>query len=159
MSFMVGAADVPLTVPDDPCRVLLSATGLVARLAGAGAVPRSGARRPHDALTSQVATTARSRVGVVTDAGHLVRLDVLDTPEVPRPEGAPGLAGGQPARLLVDVAADEMVVGLVPVGAGAGAGTPVVLATARGVVKLVFRYIRLFYIILKFSIFLRSTDL
>ena len=134
-SLMAGAADVPLTVPDDPCRVLLSATGLVARLAGAEAVPRSGARRPHDALTSQVATTARSRVGVVTDAGRLVRLDVLDTPEVPRPEGAPALAGGQPARLLVDVAADETVVGLVPVGEGAGA--PVVLATARGVVKRV----------------------
>ena len=118
---MAGASDVPLTVPDDPCRVLLSATGLVARLAGAEAVPRSGARRPHDALTSQVATTARSRVGVVTDAGRLVRLDVLDTPEVPRPEGAPALAGGQPARLLVDLSADEKVVGLVPVGAGAGA--------------------------------------
>ena len=135
MSLMAGAADVPLTVPDDPCRVLLSATGLVARLAGAEAVPRSGARRPHDALTSQVATTARSRVGVVTDTGRLVRLDVLDTPEVTRPEGAPSLAGGQPARLLVDVAADETVVGLVPIGEGAG--TPVVLATARGVVKRV----------------------
>lgn len=134
---MAGAADVPLTVPDDPCRVLLSATGLVARLAGAEAVSRSGARRPHDALTSQVATTARSRVGVVTDAGRLVRLDVLATPEVPRPEGAPSLAGGQPARLLVDLAADEAVVGLVPIGAGAGAGAPVVLATARGVVKRV----------------------
>ena len=135
VSLMAGASDVPLTVPDDPCRVLLSATGLVARLAGAEAVPRSGARRPHDALTSQVATTARSRVGVVTDTGRLVRLDVLDTPEVTRPEGAPSLAGGQPARLLVDVAADETVVGLVPIGEGAG--TPVVLATARGVVKRV----------------------
>ena len=135
MSLMAGASDVPLTVPDDPCRVLLSATGLVARLAGAEAVSRSGARRPHDALTSQVATTARSRVGVVTDTGRLVRLDVLDTPEVTRPEGAPSLAGGQPARLLVDVAADETVVGLVPIGEGAG--TPVVLATARGVVKRV----------------------
>ena len=134
---MAGAADVPLTVPDDPCRVLLSATGLVARLAGAEAVPRSGARRPHDALTSQVATTARSRVGVVTDAGRLVRLDVLATPEVARADGAPALAGGQPARLLVDVAADETVVGLVPIGAGAEAGAPVVLATARGVVKRV----------------------
>ena len=137
VSLMAGASDVPLTVPDDPCRVLLSATGLVARLAGAEAVSRSGARRPHDALTSQVATTARSRVGVVTDAGRLVRLDVLATPEVARADGAPALAGGQPARLLVDVAADETVVGLVPIGAGAEAGAPVVLATARGVVKRV----------------------
>ena len=135
VSLVAGARDVPLTIPDDPCRVLLSATGLVARLAGAEAVSRSGARRPHDALTSQVATTARSRVGVVTDTGRLVRLDVLDTPEVTRPEGAPSLAGGQPARLLVDVAADETVVGLVPIGEGAG--TPVVLTTARGVVKRV----------------------
>nr|MCW1079598.1 hypothetical protein [Streptococcus anginosus] len=66
-SLAATASQVPLTVPDDPCRVLLSATGLVARVAGAEAVPRTGERQRHDALTSQVPTTARSRVGVVTD--------------------------------------------------------------------------------------------
>ncbi|MCL3777559.1 MULTISPECIES: DNA topoisomerase (ATP-hydrolyzing) [unclassified Actinomyces] len=134
-SALVGAGDVPLTVPDDPCRVLLSATGLVARVSGAEPVSRSGARQRHDALTSQVATTARGRVGAVTDTGRLVLMDVLATPEVPRLEGAPSVAGGQPSHLLVDLEAGERVVGLVPVGEGAS--VPVVLATAQGVIKRV----------------------
>ena len=135
MSLMAGASDVPLTVPDDPCRVLLSATGLVARTAGAEPVSRAGGRRRHDAITSQVATTARGRVGAVTDTGRLVRLDVVATPEIPRPEGAPSLAGGQPARLLVDIEPEERVVGLVPIGTESS--PPIVLATAAGVIKRV----------------------
>ena len=135
MNLMAGASDVPLTVPDDPCRVLLSATGLVARTAGAEPVSRAGGRRRHDAITSQLATTARGRVGAVTDTGRLVRLDVVATPEIPRPEGAPSLAGGQPARLLVDIEPEERVVGLVPIGTESS--PPIVLATAAGVIKRV----------------------
>ncbi len=135
MSLVAGASDVPLTVPDDPCRVLLSATGLVARTAGAEPVSRAGGRQRHDAITNQVATTARGRVGAVTDTGRLVRLDVVATPEIPRPEGAPSLAGGQPARLLVDIEPEERVVGLVPIGSRTA--PPIVLATAAGVIKRV----------------------
>ena len=134
-SLAATASQVPLTVPDDPCRVLLSATGLVARVAGAEAVPRTGERQRHDALTSQVPTTARSRVGVVTDTGRLVVMEVLSTPEVPRLEGAPSLAGGQPVGLLGDLEPGETVVGLVPVGEAQR--EPVVLATAGGVIKRV----------------------
>ena len=130
-----STSDVPLTIPDDPCRVLLSATGLVARTAGSEPVPRSGARRHHDAITGQVPATARGRIGVVTDAGRLVRLDVVATPEVPRSDGALSLAGGQPAHLLVDLGSDEKVVGLVPIGSASN--PPIVLATATGVVKRV----------------------
>ncbi|MBE6475474.1 MAG: DNA topoisomerase IV subunit A [Actinomyces succiniciruminis] len=138
VSLMAGAGEVPLTVPDDPCRVLLSATGLVARVGGAEPVPRSGGRQRHDALVSQVATTARGHVGAITDTGRLVRMEVLSTPEVPRLEGAPSLAGGQPARLLADVEPDERIVGLVPIGSpGDTSGTPIVLVTAGGVVKRV----------------------
>ena len=135
MGLMAGGKDVPLTIPDDPCRILLSATGLVARTAGAEPVARSGARQSHDALASQVATTARGRVGAVTDTGRLVRLDVVSAPEVPRLEGAPSLAGGTPVRLLVEIEPEERVVGLVPVGDPATA--PIVLATASGVIKRV----------------------
>lgn len=134
-SLVAGAKDVPLTVPDDPCRVLLSATGLVVRVAGAEPVSRTGERQRHDALASQVPATARGQVGVVTDTGRLVLMDVLACPEVPRLEGAPSLAGGQPVGLLADLEADESVVGLVP--APAAQTEPLVLATAGGVVKRV----------------------
>ena len=135
MTLMPSASPVPLTVPDDPCRVLLSATGLVARTAGTEPVARTGGRQPHDALTSQVATTARGRIGAVTDTGRLVLLDVVSTTEVPRTEGAPGLAGATQVRQLVDIEPEEKVVGLVPVGSAEHA--PIVLATAEGVIKRV----------------------
>ena len=135
MTLMPSASPVPLTVPDDPCRVVLSATGLVARTAGAEPVARTGGRQPHDALTSQVATTARGRIGAVTDTGRLVLLDVVSTTEVPRTEGAPGLAGATQIRQLVDIEPEEKVVGLVPVGSADN--PPIVLATAEGVIKRV----------------------
>ena len=135
MTLMPGSSPVPLTVPDDPCRVMLSATGLVARTPGAEPVARTGGRRPHDALTSQVATTARGRIGAVTDTGRLVLLDVVSTSEVPRTEEAPGLAGATQVRQLVDTEPEEKVVGLVPVGSADN--PPIVLATADGVIKRV----------------------
>ena len=135
MTLMPSASSVPLTVPDDPCRVVLSATGLVARTAGTEPVARTGGRQPHDALTSQVATTARGRIGAVTDTGRLVLLDVVSTTEVPRTEGAPGLAGATQVRQLVDIEPEEKVVGLVPVGSADN--PPIVLATAEGVIKRV----------------------
>ena len=135
MTLMPSASPVPLTVPDDPCRVMLSATGLVARTPGAEPVARTGGRQPHDALTSQVSTTARGRIGAVTDTGRLVLLDVVSTSEVPRTDGAPGLAGATPVRQLVDIEPEEKVVGLVPVGSAEHA--PIVLVTAGGVIKRV----------------------
>ena len=135
MTLMPSASPVPLTVPDDPCRVMLSATGLVARTPDAEPVARTGVRQPHDALTSQVSTTARGRIGAVTDTGRLVLLDVVSTSEVPRTDGAPGLAGAAPVRQLVDIEPEEKVVGLVPVGSAEHA--PIVLATAGGVIKRV----------------------
>ncbi|WP_136193871.1 DNA gyrase/topoisomerase IV subunit A [Actinomyces procaprae] len=138
VSLMASAGEVPLTVPDDPCRVLLSATGLVARVGGAEPVPRTGGRQRHDAVVSQVATTARGHVGAITDTGRLVRMEVLSAPEVPRLEGTTSLAGGQPAQLLADVEPEERIVGLVPIGSpGDDSGIPIVLATAGGVVKRV----------------------
>jgi len=107
----------------------------VARTPGAEPVARTGGRRPHDALTSQVATTARGRIGAVTDTGRLVLLDVVSTSEVPRTEEAPGLAGATQVRQLVDIEPEEKVVGLVPVGSADN--PPIVLATADGVIKRV----------------------
>ncbi|TFH52977.1 DNA topoisomerase 4 subunit A [Actinomyces viscosus] len=135
MTLMPSSSPVPLTVPDDPCRVMLSATGLVARTPGAEPVARTGGRQPHDALTSQVATTARGRVGAVTDTGRLVLLDVVSTSEVSRTEDAPGLAGATAVRQLVDIDPEEKVVGLVPVGSADN--PPIALATAGGVIKRV----------------------
>ncbi len=64
-------AAVPLEVADDPCRVLLSSTGLLARTAnGEPFGGRATAKRAkHDVIVSAVPATARGEVGAVTSAG------------------------------------------------------------------------------------------
>src|SRR5690606_2690584 len=62
------SASVPLQVADDPCRVLLSSTGQLARTANDRPFPAdAGAKRvKHDVIVSAVPATARGEVGVVT---------------------------------------------------------------------------------------------
>jgi DNA gyrase subunit A len=150
-------ASVPLEVADDPCVVLMSASGLVARVAiDAGAAEASGAsdggaqgdgtervllppppdasRAAHDVVVSAVRATARGTVGLVTSAGRLVKLNVLELPAMPPGAGAVSLAGGTPVSEFASFPADETVVGLASVDAP-GAG--ITLGTAEGVVKRV----------------------
>src|SRR5690606_14560794 len=64
-----ATASTPLEVPDDPCWVLLSSTGLLARTGTDEPLGTGGNRRKHDVITSAVRTTARGSVGLVTSAG------------------------------------------------------------------------------------------
>ena len=103
-----AAAAVPLEVTDDPCVVLMSATGLVARVAVGDrdiyaertVVPPAGdlTRAAHDVLVAAVRTTARGTIGVVTSAGRLVKVNVLELPALPPGAGAASLAGGHRGR-------------------------------------------------------------
>jgi DNA gyrase subunit A len=143
-----GAAAVPLEVTDDPCMVLMSATGLVARVTvgdqGADStpdiyperslVPPAGdlARSPHDVIAAAVRATARGTIGVVTSAGRLVKVNVLEIPALPPGAGAVSLAGGTPVAEFAALERGETVVGLCGMN---GAG--VALGTAEGVVKRV----------------------
>ncbi len=137
-----AGAVVPLEVTDDPCWVLLSATGLLARTADpqdgrplpAPGTSAGGGRAPHDVLRSAVRATARGEVGAVTSAGRVLRLGVVDTPVLPPTNGAPSLAGGAPLGLFLDLAAGEEVLALVPLAAD---GPGMALGTAQGVVKRV----------------------
>ncbi|WP_123919022.1 DNA gyrase/topoisomerase IV subunit A [Georgenia muralis] len=127
-------AALPLEVADEPCWVLLSGTGLLARTTEPDAPVRTGGRSAHDAVTHAVPATARGHVAVATSTGRVVRLEVLDAPTIPPTGSAPGLSGGAPVRELLGLGRDEEVVGLVRLDAGA---PPLVLATAQGVVKRV----------------------
>ena len=91
-----AAAAVPLQVADDPCRVLLSSTGLLARTASTDqpVVPGDARRAKHDVIVSAVPATARGVVGAVTSTGRLLRLPVVDLPQLPETPATAGLAGG-----------------------------------------------------------------
>jgi DNA gyrase subunit A len=127
----VGA---PLEVADDPCWVLLSSTGLLARTSSADPVPADGGRAKHDAIIGAVRTTARGEFGLVTSAGRMLRMSALELPTLPPLGGAPSLSGGAPLAVFADLPAGEeplTIVGLDAEGPG------IALGTAHGVVKRV----------------------
>ncbi len=164
-------AAVPLEVADDPCVVLMSATGLVARApvnvpADAAGAASDGAasdgaasdgaagtgdggrallpplgdlsRSAHDVLVAAVRVTARGTIGLVTSAGRLVRLNVLELPALPPGAAAVSLAGGTPVTEFASFSPGETVVGLAAMDtAGAAPGAGLALGTAEGVVKRV----------------------
>lgn len=125
--------DVPLEVADEPCRVALSSTGLLGRMPAHYAPAADRPRAKHDALISLIDVTTRADLGVVTSAGQLYRVAVVDIPVMP--EDANGLAGGISVRELVrGLPEDEQVLcvtGLSPESPG------VALGTEQGVVKRV----------------------
>ena len=86
----------PLEVADDPCYVFLSSSGLLARTTSLDPPGDGGSRTRHDVIVSAVATTARGEVGVVTSAGRVVKLGVLDLPTLPITANHPNLQGGAP---------------------------------------------------------------
>ena len=122
-----------LEIPDSPCFALLSTTGLVARTADDHPVAREGRRSAHDALVSVVSSSARADVGVVTSAGRVLRLSLLEVPALPSTDDPPSLAGGAPIRELVMLERDEEPVALIPLDGE----TPIALGTRLGVVKRV----------------------
>jgi len=133
-SGVTTAGSIPLEVADDPCLVLLSSTGLLARTSDATPLAASAERVPHDVLASVVPATARGDIGVVTSKGRAIRVPVIDLPELPRTSGAPSLAGGHPVAEYVTLEDDEVVVGLASLRPD---GPGLALGTAQGVVKRV----------------------
>ncbi len=128
------AAVVDLQVADDPCLAMLSSTGLLARTSDASPLSGGDERSAHDVLVSVVRTTVRGEVGVVTSAGRLIRVAVVDLPTLPPSANPPSLSGGHPVSEFVALEPDETVVGL---GSLDPDSPGLAVGTVQGVVKRV----------------------
>lgn len=124
-------APLALEIADDPCWVILSTSGQLARTTGQDPMTDGGQRVKHDAFTSVVATTARAEIGALTSAGRMVRLQVVDMPALPETSGIPNLSGGVAVKEFITLERGETLVGLVPLDKSFALGT------AQGVVKRV----------------------
>ena len=129
-----AAVTHPLEVADDPC-------WCCSRRPGCSPGPPPTSRSPPAVSgpsttpwVSVVAATARGQVGLVTSAGRLVRLSVLELPTLPPTSGAPALSGGTPLKGHIELDRGEEVVGLASLLDGADG---LALGTAAGVVKRV----------------------
>jgi len=130
-------APISLEIADTPTRVVLTATGLLARtpVPDADAPPSATTTKPkgkHDAVTSTVQTTTRSEVGVITSAGRLIKVPAMELPSVPATPGS--LAAAEPAHEVVELAKGETVVGLASLAESA---PTLAIGTESGVVKRV----------------------
>ena len=128
------SSSAPLEVSDDPCWVLLSSTGLLARTSTDDPIPVEGPRAKHDAVVAAVRTTARGEVGLVTSLGRMIRISALELPTLPPLGGAPSLSGGAPLAAYVDLPRGEEPVTIVSLSAD---GPGLALGTAQGIVKRV----------------------
>jgi DNA gyrase subunit A len=128
------AAAAPLEVADDPCWVLLSSAGLLARTNHAQPLPPVGARANHDVIVSKIISTARGDCGVITNAGRLIKISTLDLPIVPITAHAPNLQGGTHVSELITLDPGEKILCLTTL---AEDSLGLALGTAFGVVKRV----------------------
>ena len=127
-------AAASLEIADDPCWVMLSSAGLLARSDNAEPLPSSGPRAMHDVIVAAVRTTARGDFAVFTNTGRLLRGHAIEVPSVPVTAAAPNLQGGSPAVELLPLEPGERIVGLGTVGERTFGWA---MGTRRGVVKRV----------------------
>ena len=136
-----------LQIDDEPCAVMLSATGLIARTSE-GAVERwenrsaSDGRAKDDQIVSMFRTSTRSSYGLVTSAGRLVLAHVVELPKVSA-DGPLSVTGGVKAEELLgmtentDPIRGERVIAAIdmPSTDDGGQLVPLALGTRNGVVK------------------------
>jgi DNA gyrase subunit A len=129
------AAAASLELADTACRVLLSATGRVARVdatEGELVVTPPARRSKHDAILSTLDTTSRSEIGAVTSRGRLIRFSPLELPVLPGNSVQLG-AGVRIHDYLALADRAERVLAIVSLTSE----TPIVVGTRDGVVKRV----------------------
>lgn len=124
-----------LEIADDPCWVALSTSGMLGRTPGGPGGRESfedpGKRIKHDALRSLVPATARGEIGAVTSAGRMVRVNVMDVPQLEITGTAPNLGSGVAVKDFLTLERGESLVALAPLN------QVLALGTAQGVVKRV----------------------
>lgn len=136
-----------LQIDDEPCAVMLSATGLIARTSE-DAVERwenrsaSDGRAKDDQIVSMFRTSTRSSYGLVTSAGRLVLAHVVELPKVSA-DGPLSVTGGVKVEELLgmtentDPIRGERVIAAIdmPSTDDGGQLVPLALGTRNGVVK------------------------
>ena len=136
-----------LQIDDEPCAVMMSATGLIARTSE-DAVERwenrsaSDGRAKDDQIVSMFRTSTRSSYGLVTSAGRLVLAHVVELPKVSA-DGPLSVTGGVKAEELLgmtentDPIRGERVIAAIdmPSTDDDGQLVPLALGTRNGVVK------------------------
>ncbi len=129
-----ASAATPLEIPNAPCWVMLSSTGLIARM-DTTEVPRADeGRANHDAVTAAIYTTAHADYGVLTSSGRLIKAKAIELPALPVTATAPNLQGGVRLDQLVKLEKKERIIGITSLRLDSPG---LAVGTAKGVIKRV----------------------
>ena len=130
----VPQAAAPLEIPDSPAWVMLSSTGLLARMDTDADIAVGGRRAQHDVITSAIKVSTRAEFGVVTNHGRLIRARAIELPTVVQTNDSPNLKGGSRARELYPLGKGEKPLALTTLRPDSPG---LALGTRNGVVKRV----------------------
>jgi DNA gyrase subunit A len=119
-------AQVIEELPDDPCVISLTASGLVGREPTGTSKSYSPSR--HDVITSVVTTTLRKPVLAITSGGRLLTIPASEIPEVG------GRSRGKAAGEIYPADRGETILAVVGPD-----GDPIVVVTAAGMAKRIER--------------------
>ncbi|RSX54160.1 DNA topoisomerase IV subunit A [Bifidobacterium goeldii] len=149
------AAAAALQIDDEPCAVMISASGLIARTTTSAldvwqARTASGPRAADDQITAIFRTSTRATYALITSAGRLVLAHVADLPALPASDVLSVSGGVRADELLsmtesTDPVPGEHVVTAIPMEAptdsdadddkAGSALPPLAIGTRAGVVK------------------------
>ncbi len=135
-SRIIGSDEVPVLaeleqevaaeMPDDPCVVTLSASGIIGREPVGSSRSYSPGR--HDVISSVAVSSLRNKVLAITSTGRLLHASAFDLPEVG------GRSRGKDASEVFAADRGETVLSILDDKA---TGDPLLLVTASGMVKRV----------------------
>ncbi|MFC6358275.1 DNA topoisomerase (ATP-hydrolyzing) [Luteococcus peritonei] len=130
----VSQTAAPLEIPDTPAWVMLSSTGLLARMDTDSDIAVGGRRAQHDVITSAIKVSTRADFGVITNHGRLIRARAIELPTVVQTNDSPNLKGGSRARELYPLEKGEKPLALTTLRPDSPG---LALGTRKGVVKRV----------------------
>jgi DNA gyrase subunit A len=121
-----------LEIADDPCHVVVTASGLAARLETLGEGGTTTKRVPHDALLASLPTRVRGELGAITSAGLLHVFTPMDLPLLDNQ--SPKLGLGTPLSTYLGLKdKTERILAVVNLDES----PTLALGTARGIIKRV----------------------
>jgi DNA gyrase subunit A len=77
---MAKAASVNAELADTPCTIVMTASGMLARVDGHAEANRGSKRSKHDAVAVRIQTSTRQDIGFVTSLGKVHRIHSADVP-------------------------------------------------------------------------------
>jgi DNA gyrase subunit A len=136
-----SAASAGLQIEDEPCTIMMSASGLIARTSPSAvdawnSRSSSERRTPDDQIVAIFPTTTRSSYGLVTSAGRLVMAHTADLPALPSTAALSVSGGVRADELLALTESTEATAGERAITAvSLEDSTALAIGTSTGIVK------------------------